>query len=73
MLYELGWVGKLFIEKVASVKQTVKFGGGERSGGQRFLPQPPIPFCPPERQISFLPSRQRREQSVRSFLQMSLE
>ena len=37
---------------------------GESEGGQKFLPPNPLPFCPPERSVSVLPSRRRREQSV---------
>ena len=35
----------------------------ESEGGQKFLPPNPLPFCPPERQISFLPCEAR--QSIR--------
>jgi hypothetical protein len=37
----------------------------ESEGGQKFLPPNPLPFCPPERSVSVLPSRQRREQSIK--------
>jgi len=36
---------------------------GESEGGQKFIPPNPLPFCPPERSVLVLPSRQRREQS----------
>jgi len=32
----------------------------ESEGGQKFLPPDPLPFCPPERQISFLPREARQ-------------
>src|SRR3989344_4842398 len=43
----------------------------ESEGGQKFLSPNPLPFCPPERQVSFQ-SREAR-QSVRSFVQKMFE
>jgi len=42
---------------------------GESEGGQKFLPPNPLPFCPPERSVSILPSEAR--QSVRILFKMS--
>ena len=50
------------------VKRNTKFGGGESEGGQKFLPPNPLPFCPPERQVSFLPRGAR--QSINSVQKM---
>src|SRR3989344_1492672 len=42
---------------------------GESEGGQKFLPPTPLPFCPPERSVSILPSEARK--SVRILFKMS--
>src|SRR3990167_9626224 len=42
---------------------------GESEGGQKFLPPNPLPFCPPERSVSILPSEAR--QSVRILFKIS--
>jgi len=33
----------------------------ESEGGQKFLPPNPLPFCPPERQVSFQSREARRQ------------
>jgi hypothetical protein len=38
-------------------KRNTKFGGGESEGGQKFLPPNPLPFCPPERSVSWRAKR----------------
>jgi hypothetical protein len=32
----------------------------ESEGGQKFIPPNPLSFCPPERQVSFLPREARQ-------------
>ena len=48
-------------------ERNTKFGGGKSEGGQKIPSPNPLPFCPPERQVSFLPREAR--QSVRSSVQ----
>ena len=62
-----------FIAAHFAKRNTKNCGGekrsGESEGGQKFLPPNPLPFCPPERSVSVLPSFAR--QSVGILFKMS--
>ncbi|MBI2616643.1 hypothetical protein HYW55_00750 [Candidatus Gottesmanbacteria bacterium] len=36
----------------------------ESEGGQKFIPPNPLSFCPPERQVSFLPREARQSVGI---------
>ena len=49
--------GQHFFAVYFAKRNTKNCGGektsGESEGGQKFLPPNPLPFCPPERSVSF--------------------
>jgi len=47
----------------------IRNSAAESEGGQKFLPPNPLPFCPPERQVLFLP--REAQQSIGISFKMS--
>jgi len=53
-------------ERGAPVSLARNSAAAESEGGQKFIPSNPLSFCPPERQVSFMPREAR--QSIRILL-----
>src|SRR3990167_10817999 len=73
MLYDWSMESNYITEKWRRISQSEiqNSAVAESEGGQKFLPPNPLPFCPPERSVSVLPSFAR--QSVGILFKMSSE